>query len=50
MEKIKITHEAKDRAIFASGAIWAAKKIFTNPTETIGLVDFSTLVNKHLKI
>jgi 4-hydroxy-tetrahydrodipicolinate reductase len=50
MEKIKITHEAKDRAIFASGALWAAKKIFTNPTQTIGLVDFSTLVNKHLKI
>jgi 4-hydroxy-tetrahydrodipicolinate reductase len=50
VEKIKITHEAKDRAIFASGAIWAAKRILEDPSKTIGLVDFSTLVNKHLKI
>ncbi len=50
VEKIKITHEAKDRAIFASGAIWAAKKVHNNPTDLTGLVDFSTLVKKHLNI
>lgn len=50
VEKIKITHEAKDRAIFASGALWAAKRIFQAPSEQLGLIEFSTLVNKHLKI
>jgi 4-hydroxy-tetrahydrodipicolinate reductase len=50
MEKIKITHEAKDRAIFASGAIWAAKHLLKDPTLEAGLIDFNQLVKKHLNI
>lgn len=50
MEKIKITHEAKDRAVFASGAIWAAKKVLNDKTIQPGLMDFSSLVKKHLNI
>ncbi len=50
VEKIKITHEAKDRAIFAQGAIWAAEKLLTDKEIPIGLNDFSTIVTKHLKI
>jgi len=49
-ESIKITHEAKDRSIFASGAIWAAKAVFNDQNLEHGLIDFSSLVNKHLNI
>ena len=50
VEKIKITHEAKDRAIFASGAIWAANKLLTDSEIPAGLNNFSTIVKKHLDI
>ncbi len=50
VEKIKITHEAKDRAIFAKGALWAADKILTDQEIPFGVSDFSQLVNKHLNI
>lgn len=49
VEKIKITHEAIDRAIFAKGALWAAEKAFKNMVPS-GLNDFSTIVNNHLKM
>lgn len=50
VEHIKITHEAKDRAIFASGAIWAAKRILNDSSIEAGLTDFSSIVKKHLNI
>ncbi len=50
VEKIKITHEAKDRAIFASGAIWAAKQVLASPENPRGLIDFDNLVKEILDI
>lgn len=50
VESIKITHEAKDRAIFARGAVWAADKLVNDETIDYGLTHFSELVNKHLDI
>ncbi len=50
MEKIKIVHEAKDRAIFASGALWTAKKILDDKEIECGLIDFSNLVTRYLNI
>jgi 4-hydroxy-tetrahydrodipicolinate reductase len=41
-EKITITHEAKDRTLFAEGALWAANMIMTNKCEH-GLNSFQTL-------
>jgi len=49
-EKIKITHEATDRSIFASGALWAAHKLMDDKSITSGLHHFSDIVNKHLNI
>jgi len=50
VESIKITHEAKDRAIFARGALWAAERLVNDTTIEYGLTHFSELVKKHLKI
>ncbi len=50
VEKIKITHEAKDRAIFASGAIWAAQQIVASPEKYKGLINFDNLVKDILDI
>lgn len=50
VEKIKITHEAKDRAIFARGALWAADKLYHDESVEYGLTHFSQLVKKHLNI
>ena len=50
VEKIKITHEAKDRSIFASGALWAANKLINDPEIPCGLNDFNKIVSKHLDI
>ncbi|PIP96334.1 MAG: hypothetical protein COW00_16270 [Bdellovibrio sp. CG12_big_fil_rev_8_21_14_0_65_39_13] len=47
-EKITLTHEALDRKIFASGAIWAANKITQLKTTTTGLIPFDQLVAKEL--
>ena len=47
-EKIKITHEAKDRAIFARGALWAADKILNDNDIEYGLTHFSDIVSKYL--
>ena len=49
MENIKITHEAKDRSIFANGALWAATEILKEDTP-IGLNDFSEIVKLRIKI
>ena len=50
VEKIKITHEAKDRAIFASGALWAAEKVLLEKNINRGLLEFSDLVTENLSI
>lgn len=50
VEKIKLTHEALDRGIFAQGALWAANKISTDNTIEMGLTHFSDVVKKHLNI
>ena len=52
-EQIKLTHEAKDRAIFAEGALWAAKLLVSkNPNNNIppGLNQFNDVVKDYLKI
>ena len=50
VEKIKVTHEALDRAIFAKGALWVAKKIYEKEFTKTGLNNFSDIVNQFLKI
>ena len=50
VEKIKLTHEALDRAIFAQGAIWSAQKILSDNSIDTGLTHFSEIVKKHLNI
>ena len=50
VEKIKITHEAKDRAIFASGALWAAQIIQKDPNRFEGLNNFDKIVKTVLNI
>lgn len=47
-EKITLTHEALDRKIFASGAIWAANKISELKKSSTGLIPFDQLVGKEL--
>ncbi len=43
-EKISIRHEALDRKIFAEGALYAAKKLFTDKTLLPGLHLFQNIV------
>lgn len=47
-EQIKLQHEALDRKIFASGAIWAANKLIENKNLDHGLNTFDLLVKKEL--
>lgn len=47
-EKISIIHEAKDRELFAQGAIWCAKMVSQVPME-FGLHSFESIVDKYLK-
>ena len=47
-EEISIKHIAKDRSIFARGAIWAATKIFQDEVDTFGLIKFEDLAKKYL--
>lgn len=44
-EQIEIRHEAKDRALFAQGALWAAANLSNVP---FGAHPFSALVDNHL--
>ncbi len=48
-ESIKLTHEAKDRTIFASGALWSANQILSNTNLPFGLIHFNDVVIQHLK-
>jgi 4-hydroxy-tetrahydrodipicolinate reductase len=43
-EKIKLSHEALDRKLFADGAIWAAEYIAKNPT--FGLNSFQDILER----
>ena len=46
-EDIVVQHQAKDRGIFAAGALWSAKKIM-NKEVPFGLNEFSALAIKEL--
>lgn len=48
-EIIRLEHDAKDRRLFAEGAVWAAKFITTNKMEP-GLHAFQKVVEKHLAL
>lgn len=45
-EKITIEHEAKDRSIFARGAVWAAKILSESNDLDYGLLDFNQVVKE----
>lgn len=45
-EKIKLSHEALDRQLFADGAIWAAE--FLNKNKTPGLNNFQEIIERNL--
>lgn len=49
-EKIKLSHEAKDRSIFARGAVWAAKMVVQGEDLEAGLLDFNQLVKDKLDL
>ena len=46
-ERITLKHESLDRKIFASGALWCARKIIKNPIEP-GLHHFEDYVRKNV--
>lgn len=48
-ERIRLEHEAKDRMLFAEGALWAASYITKNQMEP-GLHAFQKVVEKHLSL
>ncbi len=48
-EIVRIEHEAKDRKLFAEGALWAANYIYKNRIEP-GLHAFQKVVEKHLAL
>ncbi|MBT4790818.1 MAG: dihydrodipicolinate reductase, partial [Halobacteriovoraceae bacterium] len=48
-ENIKIIHEATDRSLFASGALWAAQLLFKQQ-QTYGFIAFNKLVTQYLKL
>ncbi|PIP89625.1 MAG: hypothetical protein COW01_11650 [Bdellovibrionales bacterium CG12_big_fil_rev_8_21_14_0_65_38_15] len=48
-ETIFLKHEAKDRGIFAAGALWAAKHITTKNKVSSGLNAFADVILKELK-
>lgn len=47
-EIIRLTHEAKNRKLFAEGALWSAKFLLNHKTQT-GLHAFQKVVEDHLK-
>jgi 4-hydroxy-tetrahydrodipicolinate reductase len=47
-EEIKLSHTAKDRSLFAKGALWAASKLLNDISFPVGLTLFSDLVEKNL--
>lgn len=46
-EQISLRHEAKDRAVFASGAVWTAEYVLSHKVEP-GLHELSTIMEKEL--
>lgn len=50
VESIKLIHEAKDRGIFAKGALWSANLLYTSASIPTKLHDFNTIVKKHLEM
>ncbi len=48
-ESIVLAHDAKSRKIFAEGAIFAAKKLATDPTISYGLNSFQDIISQELK-
>jgi len=48
-EYIRLEHEAKDRSLFAEGALWAANYITKNKMEP-GLHAFQKVVERHLSL
>ena len=48
-EDISLKHQAKDRRIFAEGAIWTAKRLLKNDIPP-GLHDLSSIMKQELKI
>lgn len=49
-ERITLTHKAKDRSIFARGAVWAAEILYQDNELPYGLLDFNKLVMDKLKM
>lgn len=47
-EEITISHNAKDRRIFARGSVWAAERILSGKFKETGLHDFSDFMAKTL--
>lgn len=47
-EEITLTHNALDRKIFASGAIWAAERLASGALSENGLLTFDQVVKKEL--
>lgn len=48
-ESISLTHDARDRALFAEGAIWAANFLMQNKLGP-GLYPFQKIVEEHLSL
>ncbi|HXH29412.1 MAG TPA: dihydrodipicolinate reductase C-terminal domain-containing protein [Bacteriovoracaceae bacterium] len=48
-EVLRLTHEAKDRALFAEGALWAANYLLQNKLAP-GLYPFQKIVEEHLSL
>lgn len=46
-EEISLYHEAKDRIVFAQGAIWAAEYLIGYPTLPGGLYQLGDLIDSH---
>jgi 4-hydroxy-tetrahydrodipicolinate reductase len=46
-EIISLTHDAKNRTLFAEGAVWAARHLVTHKNET-GLLPFQQVVERQL--
>ena len=49
-EMITLVHEAKDRSIFARGAVWAAKILVEQNELQHGLLDFNEVVKTQIKL
>lgn len=48
-ETIKLTHEARNRGLFARGALWSANQVLNNTRLEYGLTHFNDLVTNQLK-